>query len=191
MVQYKAMEMGTKEAEFRWTPGDDFSDELQRMDAMALELEQISDDGAVEGFRLHNDPFYFKFCPRISFNPDSKALFNGMYVPRSLWHRMVKSGRLKGKNKGNVLTYANAGRRFQNHEFISLVSNSWIGTTVPQSESIEQLIRTVLSGNKAVVYAVKRRDPPAPPSASGHVQTGPIVEEDEEEPAVVHATIQL
>ncbi len=160
MVQYKAMEKGAKEPEFRWRTGDQFSEELARMDAMAIELEKISDDDAADGFRLHQDPFYLKFCPRIAFNPDDRGLFNGMYLPRTLWHRMVKAGGLKGAKNGNVLTYSNAGRRFQNREFISLVANSWIGTTIPQSTSVERMIKEVLGSGRAVTYAVKRGDPP-------------------------------
>ena len=160
MVQYKAMEKGAKEPEFRWRTGDQFSEELARMDAMAIELEKISDDDAADGFRLHQDPFYLKFCPRIAFNPDDRGLFNGMYLPRTLWHRMVKAGGLKGAKNGNVLTYSNAGRRFQNREFISLVANSWIGTTIPQSTSVERMIKEVLGSGRAVTYAVKCGDPP-------------------------------
>lgn len=181
MVQYKAMAKGVKEPEFRWKAGDQFSEELSRMDAMAVELEKISDDDAADGFRLHQDPFYLKFCPRITFNPDDRGLFNGMYLPRALWHRMVKAGGLKGARNGNVLTYSNAGRRFQNREFISLVANSWIGTTIPQSKSIERMIKEVLSGGRAVTYAVKRGDPP---DASGRVprvhDLGPLQKEDED-----------
>lgn len=176
MVQYKAMRPGTKEAEFRWQAGDQFSDELQRMDAMAAEIEKILDDGAADSFRLHADPFYMKFCPKIAFNPDDRGLFNGMYIPRSLWHRLIKAGALKGPKGGNILTYANAGRRFQSSDFVSLVANSWIGTTIPQSQSVEKLIKEVLGSGRAVTYAVKREDPPDDSGASGVVTVdGPLL----------------
>jgi hypothetical protein len=167
MVQYKVMRAGTKEAEFRWQAGDQFSEELRRMDAMAAELEKILDDGAADSFRLHTDPFYMKFCPKIAFKPDDRGLFNGMYIPRTLWHRLIKAGALKGQRGGNVLTYANAGRRFQSSDFISLVANSWIGTTIPQSQSVEKLIREVLGSGRAVTYAVKREDSPEDPGVLG------------------------
>lgn len=38
MVQYKAMEKGTDHAEFRWKKGDQFEQEVARMDALLLEL---------------------------------------------------------------------------------------------------------------------------------------------------------
>lgn len=188
MVQYKAMEKGTIEPEFRWRAGDQFSEELTRMDLMAVELEKMSDDDAVDGFRLHQDPFYLKFCTRIAFNPDDRGLFNGMYLPRTLWHRMVKAGRLKGARKGNVLTYSNADRRFQNREFISLVANSWIGTTIPQSKSIERMIKEILSSGRAVTYAVKRDDPPDDSgTASQIIDLGPFEQNEEnvEEQAII------
>ncbi|RUM02044.1 hypothetical protein [Rhizobium anhuiense] len=176
MVQYKAMTTGKKEFEFRWQAGDQFSIELQRMDKMAAELEKIVDDQGADSFRLHNDPFYMKFCPKIAFNPDDRGLFNGMYIPRSLWHRLAVAGALKGPKGGNVLTYTNAGRRFQTSDFVSLVANSWIGTTVPQSQSVEKLIKQVLSSGRAVTYAVKRDDPPEDTGAGGVVDlNGPVV----------------
>jgi hypothetical protein len=56
MVQYKAMEQGNDQAEFRWQAGDQFVQEIGRMDALLAELRKIPLDGHLEvpldfGFR--------------------------------------------------------------------------------------------------------------------------------------------
>ena len=109
MVQYKAMEKGTDQAEFRWQDSDQFAQELERMESFILRLSTISSGNSPDGFRFSENPFFLKFCSRAFFNPDNSGLFNGIYLPLDLWKRLEKSGQLKGGRGGNVLTYANVG----------------------------------------------------------------------------------
>ena len=48
-----------------------------------------------DGYRLSENPFFLKFCPRVVFNPDDKGLFKGIYLPLDLWKRSNAAGRLK------------------------------------------------------------------------------------------------
>jgi hypothetical protein len=162
LVQYKALEKGTQELEFRWTDGDQFSDEIARMDKLLEELEKSEPDREPDGFRLNGNPFFLKFCSRIVFNPDDQGMFPGMYLPLGLWKRLAQSDRLQGPRGGNVLTYNNVGRRLSGSEFIPLVAGSWVGTTISQSASLEAMIRSVIESGRTVTFAVKRRPPPAP-----------------------------
>lgn len=155
MVQYKAMEKGTEQAEFRWKKGDQFEEEVARMDALLLELRKIVSGSDPDGFRFSDNPFFLKFCPRVIFNPDDKGLFKGIYLPLDLWKQSFAAGRLKGKKKGNVLTFENVGRRINNDEFVGLVAGSWVGTTIEQSAILGPLIREVLASGKTVTFAVK------------------------------------
>ncbi len=79
LVQYKAMEKAKDGAEFRWRDGDQFTQEIERMDALLAELTKCAADGAPEGYRLCNNPFFLKFCPRVVFNPNDEGLFKGIY----------------------------------------------------------------------------------------------------------------
>ena len=76
-----------------------------------------------------------------------------------LAHRVpvTASLRLKGQRGGNVLSYTNVGRRLNNSEFVTLVANSWVGTTMGQSAALEGVIRAVLESGKTVTFAVKRK----------------------------------
>jgi len=65
-------------------------------------------------------PLFLKFCSRVVFSPDDKGLFPGIYLPLDLWKRLHSAGRLKGPRGGNVLGFANVGRKLSNSDFIQL-----------------------------------------------------------------------
>lgn len=155
MVQYKAMEKGKDQAEFRWQANDQFVQEIARMDTLLAELGKIKSGTDPDGYRFSENPFFLKFCPRVVFNPDDKGLFKGIYLPLDLWKRADAAGRLKGSKGGNVLTLANVGRRINNSEFVGLVSGSWVGTSIEQSAVLGALIREVLASGKTVTFAIK------------------------------------
>jgi hypothetical protein len=165
LVQYKALEKADPEHEFRWQDGDQFADEIKRMDDVLAELNKIEPDLDPDGYRFTNNPFFLKFCSRLVFNPDDRGLFPGMYLPLDLWKLLAADGRLKGPRGGNVLTFANVGRKLSGTEFIPLVAGSWVGTTITQSASLEAVIRSVVETGKTVTFAVKR----APSSDSAPV----------------------
>ena len=159
MVQYKAMEKGSDQAEFRWQAGDKFVQEIERMDALLEELNKIQSGCDPDGYRFSENPFFLKFCPRVVFNPDDKGLFKGIYLPLDLWKRSNAAGRLKGSKGGSLLTFQNVGRRINNSEFVGLVSGSWVGTSIEQSAILRQLIRDVLASGKTVTFAIKHGAP--------------------------------
>ncbi|WP_331326921.1 hypothetical protein [Methylobacterium fujisawaense] len=156
-VQYKALEKIRDQPEFRWADKDQFSIEIERMDGLIEKLDKLEPDLDPNGFRLTSNPFLLKFCSRVVFNPDDRGLFPGIYLPLGLWKMLASSGRLKGSKGGNLLTYANVGRRLSGPEFVSLVAGSWVGTTISQSKSLEKLIRDVIEGGRTVTFAVKHR----------------------------------
>jgi hypothetical protein len=161
MVQYKAMENGSNGHEFRWQEGDKFAEEIERMNALIVELQKIQLGNDPDGYRFSENPFFLKFCPRVVFNPDDKGLFKGIYLPLDLWKLAVASGRLQGARGGNLLTFDNIGRRMNNSEFVGLVAGSWVGTTIEQSEMLIPLIRKVLASGKTVTFAMKHVVPKA------------------------------
>ena len=148
MVQYKAMEQGAKEPEFRWKDGDQFMKEIQRMEKFLSNLLRISSGNSPDSYRFSENPFFLKFCSRTQFNPDDSGLFQGIYLPFDLWRRLEGSGQLQGKKGGNVLTFGNVGRRINNTEFVGLVRGSWVGTSIEQSKVLCDLVREVVSSGR-------------------------------------------
>ena len=161
MVQYKAMERGSHGWEFRWQANDQFADEIGRMDNLLHELGLLPQDNTPVSFRLHSNPFFLKLCPRIIFNPEDKGLFPGMYLPLDLWRSLAGDPSTAGPRGGRVLSYDNVGRKLTNTEFVSLVADACVGTTVSQSSMLRQVIESVIQSGRTVTFAVKSQPPVA------------------------------
>lgn len=153
MVQYKVMESRRGGPAFNLRSNDRLFGQIQRMDEV-WEQVRIENTGLnPSAFRFSRNPFFLKFCPRKPLEPDSTAMFPGMYLPLSLWKRLHESGSLVGPRSGNVLTYDNVGRWLTNSDFITLLSRSWVGTSPRESAMLQKVISKVLAPDSATVYA--------------------------------------
>lgn len=155
MVQYKAMDNRGEKIEFRWQENDQFCDEIDRMENLLQKLRNVPSGDEPDGFRLTDNPFFLKFCPRVVFNPDDKGLFKGIYLPLDYWKMSNAADCFLGTQGGRVLTYDNVGRRINNSEFVSLVAGAWVGTTIEQSSLLGDLIKTVLETGKTATIAIR------------------------------------
>lgn len=159
MVQYKAMEReddgdGNMNAGFR-LPNTQLAEEITRMDALLVELKACASNTAHEGFRLTDNPFFLKLCPRLVFNPDDLGLVPGMYLPLDYWKILEQHPGIKGPRGGRRVTYENVGRHFDNSAFTTVVAKAWVGTTPSQSAVLASAIRQTLQTGKAIAIAVK------------------------------------
>ena len=176
IVQYKAMETDPGgRAVFR-IPNAQLADEIKRMDVALAALRSCTPDVARHGFRLHENPFFLKMCPRIVFNPDDKGLSRGMYIPLDYWRMLEADAALTGPLGGRRLTYENVGRYLDNTGFVNLVAHAWVGTTAEQSAVLEEVIREVISSGRTVTIAVKTVTavPEATDSELGEVGSGKL-----------------
>lgn len=153
-VQYKAMEHEHSGAVFRF-PKDDLTKEVTRMDSALRLLGQIVRETEPHGFRLNENPFFLKFCPRVVFEPDKPDLIRGMYLPIDYWRILEQHPSTLGPRQGRRLTFENAGRYFDNTGFIYLVSKGWIGSNAAQSAVLGDIINAILGGQRSVTLAVK------------------------------------
>jgi len=172
LVQYKCMDPGAKGPEFRWAEGDQLEVEIERMENLLIQIRASQEDPSPISYRLHSNPFFLKLCRRIVFNPDDKGLFPGLYLPLDLWQSLAKDPVTMGPRGGRIISYENVGRKLTNTEFLQLVSNAWVGTTVPQSTFLKQVIDEVISSGRTVTLAVKHGPSPEP--------SEPLAEFDEE-----------
>lgn len=184
-VQYKAMEQEHSGAVFRF-PKDDLTKEIARMDSALKLLKSIARNAEPHGFRLSENPFFLKFCPRVVFEPDKPELIRGMYLPIDYWRILEQHPSTLGPRQGRQLTFDNAGRHLDNTGFINLVSKGWIGSNTEQSTVLGDIVNAILSGQRSVTLAVKfdKRDPDG---ALAHVRvdlSGGAHAQDE--PAHVH-----
>lgn len=159
MVQYKAMEReddehGVAQAVFR-LPNAQLTEELTRMDALLAAIKACAVNDTHDGFRLTENPFFLKLCPRLVFNPDDIGLVPGMYLPLDYWKLLEQHPGIKGPRGGRRVTYQNVGRHFDNSAFTTVVAKAWVGTTPNQSAILKDTIRQILETGKAVAIAVK------------------------------------
>ena len=153
MVQYKVMESEPGGPAFNLRSNDRLFGQIQRMDEVWEQIRIESMEPEPSAFRFSRNPFFLKFCPRKPLEPDSTAMFPGMYIPLSFWKRLHASGSLVGPRGGNVLTYDNVGRWLTNSDFITLLSRSWVGTSPGESALLKEVIRKVLTPDSVTVYA--------------------------------------
>ncbi|NOZ83999.1 MAG: hypothetical protein GXP60_04205 [Epsilonproteobacteria bacterium] len=153
MVQYKAMEKETNETVYRF-PNNQLTEEIKRMNLILSELKKCSPNTEVDGYRLSENPFFLKICPRIVFNPDSVGLIPGMYLPLEYWELLSEHPTLEGPRGGKYLSYRNVRRYFDNTAFVTMASGGWVGTNIQQSSILKKAIRSTLESGRAVVFAV-------------------------------------
>ena len=124
------------------------------MKSVLHELKKVAPNAQADGYRLTENPFFLKICPRIVFNPDSIGLVKGMYLPLDYWNLLSKHPTMNGPKGGKRLSYQNVRRYFDNTEFVTIASGGWVGTTIEQSQFLEKAIVSTLETGRAVVFAV-------------------------------------
>lgn len=163
-VQYKMMERGGRDGATFRLPNAQLETEISRMNAAIDGLKNAKDPGMQSDFRLTSNPFFLKLCARDIFNPDDESLVKGMYFPLGLWKFLSADETLVGSGGGRQITYENAGRYFDNTEFMRLVTHAWVGTTPGQSALLAPIIRETLDSGRSVILAsAAPASPTAPP----------------------------
>lgn len=153
MVQYKAMEHENEEAVFRF-PNAQLTEEIQRMDSLLTQLSSATPNSEADGFRLSENPFFLKICPRLAFSPDNSGLSVGMYLPLDYWKLISMHPDMLGPKGGKKISYRNVRRYFDNTEFINIASGGWVGTNIHQSSILRDVIRSTLESGRAAVIAI-------------------------------------
>jgi len=166
MVQYKAMERADRKSGIPLylyrLPDAQLKEEIDRMDVVLGALKTCAPNTDIGGFRLTENPFFLKLCPRLVFNPDDVGLVPGMYLPLDYWKLLENNPGIKGPKGGLRITYENAKRHFDNTAFTTVVSKAWVGTTPSQSQVLQDVIRTTLETGKAVAIAIKPKKSSGP-----------------------------
>ncbi len=154
MVQYKAMEADDEEAEavFRF-PEKQMSEEISRMKRLLKAFAGVQSTKHADSYRVNENPFFLKFCPRLVFDPDNQSLCKGMYLPLDYWVELSAHPAMVGPKGGMRLSYRNVRRYLDNTSFCTIAGSGWIGTTFEQSSLLEKLVRETLESGRAVVLA--------------------------------------
>lgn len=79
MVQYKVFDDNERGDEFR-LPNKQLAEELGRMDAVLDQLRTAPPASTGMGYRFVQNPFFLKFCDRVSFDLHNTELIKGRYL---------------------------------------------------------------------------------------------------------------
>jgi hypothetical protein len=156
MVQYKVMEKENENYVYR-VPNDQLTEEIARMDSIVTSLSNIESKNNIDDFRISQEPFFIKICPRIEFDPDNVGLSSGMYIPLNYLKLLQIDESINGARGGNAISYHNISRYFDNTGFKTIIEGGWIGTNHNQSMILENIIRNILENGRAAVLAVKKK----------------------------------
>ena len=162
LVQYKRMTQAADgHAVYRPNLDKNHSKELHRMIETNRMLRSIprSDNSDVGAFRLSSGPFYVKLCEPKTKSALDAGMVSGMYVPLTLWRRLLKSDGVRGKRGAVRITRDNCLRRFNNTEFTNLLRQGWIGSAVGRSKRLSEIIEEVLGSGKMLVLAATTGGP--------------------------------
>ncbi|RYD85867.1 MAG: hypothetical protein EOP84_01000 [Verrucomicrobiaceae bacterium] len=162
LVQYKAMEQERSGSLVFRFPNEQLEEELSRMRSMLRELQKLKGDISADEFRLNENPFFLKICPRIQFEPDNTGLVKGMYLPLGYWDCISQHPEMSGPQGGSRLTFQNVRRYLNNTDFCAIIRSGWIGTNAVQSSELRKLIRSIVETGKCVVFAIavpKEKEP--------------------------------
>lgn len=152
LVQYKRMSDGSDGPEYRPSQDPNHDRELDRMIATTKMLAAIpKDSGDVDTFRLSEGPFYMKLCEAKAKAALDAGMVSGMYVPLSLWRRLLNSPSIKGPRGGIVITWENCQRRFTTSEFTKLLRDGWIGSAAGRSKALASIIEQVLGSGRMLI----------------------------------------
>ena len=147
LVQYKMMDRrGTGRPSY--SPDARTARQIARMEALLAALRDGEPNASCEGYRLSENPLYFKLCDRLLFDPRDEGLSRGMYLPLDYWRLLVTDDRTASRGATRVLRYDNVGRHLSNTEFVTLVSGGWIGTSIVQSDLLGAALHEVLTADE-------------------------------------------
>lgn len=169
-IQYKMAEPQDKTHIFRF-PDKQLTKEIDRMDRIlkVLENEKAAQAGIIDAtdFRITNDPFFLKFCPRSIFDPDANEQVRGMIIPLEMWKIVEQDNRgvFVGPKNGKLLSFENCPRWFDNTTFISLLKEGWIGTSQHSQQFVEQVVTEIINSKNSLILASKlapKKETPKP-----------------------------
>ena len=149
LVQYKMMNHDG----FRWEDEGKFSKQICDMEKLIQDLKVITSNDSSDNYRFTRNPYFLKFIPRRKFDPKDYSVAGGFYFPLEYWKKACSEKKFEGPRGGNIIQIGDVDRYIDNRCFHSLVSNSWVGTSVEQSLALNNLVRKIMNGGRTVIYA--------------------------------------
>lgn len=159
LVQYKRFE-DDRESDMGpvYRPDESLEGELALMRAIVPTPPDPVDEWS---YRLGPGVCYLKLCKSVQFDPYSRDLIPGMYLPLEYFDACEPTA--VGPHGGRAYGYSTVPRHFNNTQFVDLVQAGWIGSNGPLTDELRQLVEELVQSGRSVLLASGkglRRSPP-------------------------------
>jgi len=152
MVQYKMLEEDKRSSQGRdwlFRPDKQLRKEMSRM-----RLPELS--GALGDYRLHRNPFFFKFVKRRVVDDSHQSFL----VSLDHLNQILAAPRKRGPKGGVCVSYgALDGTYLREPDMLGLIRSGYVGTHRAETEALVAIIAAVAQGDRAVVLAWQQRMP--------------------------------
>jgi len=102
-------------------------------------------------YRLGPGVCYLKLCKSVRFDPYSRDLIAGMYLPLEYFDACEPTAR--GPRGGRAYGYSTIPRHLNNTQFIDLVQDGWIGSSGALSDELQALVESLIERGRSVLLA--------------------------------------
>jgi hypothetical protein len=149
LVQYKRFEDDGEEGMGPvYRPDENLEGELELMREVAPTPPDPVDELS---YRLGPGVCFLKLCKSIRFDPYSRDLIAGMYLPLEYFDACESTAR--GPRGGRAYGYSTLPRHLNNSQFIELVQNGWIGSNGTLTEELHSLVESLIEEGRSVLLA--------------------------------------
>jgi hypothetical protein len=160
LLQYKAMTRVGPERGGTWSYDVDDQTYAQ-LDAMAAVKTAIQQQPAQEAgiwdWRLHESPFYFKYCEKMRPQARDESLVHGIILDADHLRHFLQMPESRNRGLGHRVGYDNCPRYLNNSQFVELARYGWIGCGRKGYAVITELVRENKRGGKRAMLAVLDR----------------------------------
>lgn len=144
MIQYKMLEREYDDWVFR--PNDQMKKEILRM-----KIPKSS--GICKGYRINNNPFFFKFVKR-----EADSLGDSFVISLEHYHYYTSTEDAVGPRGGVRIGFDTLNRHYLTpSDIINLIRSGYIGTHIEETEAMKVIVDEVARGNKKVIIAWQNR----------------------------------
>jgi hypothetical protein len=157
LVQYKTMEEIEMRRGRTWSYLVDrqMRDQIDAMDRGRTAIQRRPEsEGGVYDWRLHESPFYFKFCETTRASSRDDSLVRGIILELGHLTRFLALPESVGENGGRRIGYHNCARYLNNTQFVELAREGWIGCDQRGSNFMREILAANRTGGRQAMLAV-------------------------------------
>ena len=159
-VQYKMYEKSThnKTDTYKFTLNKQYYEDASRINEVKQFFSKYIALPGAKQYRLANEPFFFKFCPRTIQKLNDGILFRGHYVSFDYLQQLTLEIQAKSPSRKSI-TPDIIERWLTRTLFAKLVADGWIGTNQVTDTALQSYVEGSINQGNVVLYAEGNQSP--------------------------------